>query len=44
MFDLTFCFLFLKNKNIENTFSEENIFLDFFKITFLIVVFLFYPK
>jgi len=44
MFSLTFYFLFSRNKNTENVFSKENLFLDLLKITFLVTAFLFYPK
>jgi len=36
MFDLISCFLLSRNKNIENTFSKRNIFLDLLKITFFV--------
>jgi len=41
---LTSCFLFSRNKNTENAFSKENIFLDLLKITFIVNAFSFYPK
>ena len=44
MFGLTFCFLLSRNKNTKNMFSNENIFLDLLKITFLVTTFSFYPK
>jgi len=44
MFGLTSYVLLLRNKNIENVFSKENVFLDLFKITFFITAFLFYPE
>ena len=34
MFGLTSCFLLSRNKNTENAFSKENLFLDLLKITF----------
>jgi len=44
MFGLTSCFLLSRNKNTENTFIKENVFLDLLKITFLAPAFSFYPK
>jgi len=41
---LNFYFLFLRNKNIKNVFLEGNVFLDLFKIKFIIIVFLFFSK
>jgi len=40
MFGLTTCFLFSRNKNTENAFSKENVFLDLLKITFLPRIFI----
>jgi len=44
MFGFTSCFLLSRNKNTENAFSKENVFLDFLKITLFVIAFLFYPK
>jgi len=44
MFDLISYFLFSRNKNNKNTFSKGNVFLNLFKITFIVTAFLFYPK
>jgi len=44
MFDLTSHFLLSRNKNTENAFSKENVFLDLLKITFFATTFSFYPK
>jgi len=44
MFGLTSCFLLSRNKNTENVFSKENVFLDLLKILFLVPLFSFYPK
>ena len=41
MFGFTSYFLFLKNKNIDNAFSRENIFLNLFKITFIAISLIF---
>jgi len=39
MFGLTSCFLLSRNKNTENMFSKENVFLDLLKIHSLSVRF-----
>jgi len=44
MFGLTSCFLLSRNKNTENAFSKENVFLGLLQITFVVTAFSFYQK
>jgi len=44
MFGLTSYFLLSKNKNNENVFSKENVFLDLLKITFFATALSLYSK